>query len=58
MRVLYGHVVARMFVLRGVVCILYGTVRWCSVRRRGNIIIMRACACCVYVREWKLGGWG
>ena len=42
--------------LRGVVCVLYRTVRWCSAR--AMIIIMRACACCVYVSECKLGGWG
>ena len=36
MQVLYGRMVARMFVLRGVVCVLYGTVRWCSgVEERG-----------------------
>ena len=27
-------------------------------RARAMIIIMRACACCVYVSECKLGGWG
>ena len=40
---------------------LRGVVWCCGAACAGDeiiIIIMRACACCVYVSECKLGGWG